>query len=55
MFLGICAGCGCRIFDDYIEEFDEYFCNHEIQTTLEGKEKIAGNEDNNQEGSQGGR
>jgi hypothetical protein len=49
MFLGTCSGCGCKIYSDWIEEFEGHYCNHEIQTTLDEKEILI-NEDSNQEG-----
>ena len=50
MFLGLCAVCGCKIFSDWIEQFDGNYCNHEIQTNLDERQVITSNEDSNQEG-----
>jgi len=48
MFLGLCAVCGCKIFSDWIEQFDGHYCNHELQITSDERQVIKANEDVNQ-------
>lgn len=48
-FLGFCANCGAAVYDQYILEFDDVFCNHRI---LERKEDV-GIEDHREEQPEG--
>ena len=34
-FLGLCRWCGCALYRDGPVEWDDVYCNHEVQTELE--------------------
>jgi hypothetical protein len=55
MFLGLCVVCGCKIYSDWIEQFDGHYCNHELQTNLDERQVIDCNEDPNQKRPHAGR